>query len=98
MPPTPSTSYALLPPHLRYALTADDTAVELEIEVFGYLDGDPAAERTAHALSILPAINGWTDPAGGPPRFGLRELITDERHTTHPVLADPHARAVIAAY
>ncbi|GAB2790536.1 hypothetical protein [Amycolatopsis magusensis] len=90
---------AQLPPHLRYAVTADDTAMELEFEVFGYRDGDPAAERTAQALSMLPALYGWTDPAGGPPRFTVRALIADgERHTTHPGLADPRTRAVLTAY
>lgn len=87
---------AQLPPHLRYAVSADEAAVELEFEVFGYRDGDPAGEATAHALSALPALYGWTDPTGGPPRFGVRVLIADgERHTTHPVLADPRTRAVL---
>ncbi|MFE5565036.1 hypothetical protein ACFQ68_08595 [Amycolatopsis japonica] len=90
---------AQLPPHLRYAVTADETAVELEFEVFGYRDGDPAAAAPAHALTQLPALYGWTDPSGGPPRFGVRVLIADdERHTTHPVLADPCARVVINAH
>ncbi|MEV8609516.1 hypothetical protein AB0383_16555 [Amycolatopsis sp. NPDC051373] len=90
---------ANLPPHLRYAVTADDAAVELEVEVFGYRDGDPATETAAHALSMLPTLYGWADPSGGPPRFGVRVLIADnERHTTHPVLANPRARAVLTAY
>lgn len=88
-----------LPPHLRYAITADESTVELEFEVFGYRDGDPAAEATAHALAVLPALYGWTDPDGGPPRFGVRVLIADDdRHATHPVLADRHARAVLTAH
>lgn len=90
---------AQLSPHLRYAITADESAVELEFEVFGYRDGDPAAEATTHALSALPALYGWTDPSGGPPRFGVRVHIADDnRHATHPVLADHRARAVLTAY
>ncbi|MGH9059830.1 MAG: hypothetical protein ACRDZY_09990 [Acidimicrobiales bacterium] len=90
---------AELSPHLRYAVTADDAAAELEFEVFGYRDGDPAAEATAQALSTLPALYGWTDPDGSTPRFGVRVLVADdERHTTHPVLADPRIRAVLTAY
>ncbi|QFU86739.1 hypothetical protein [Amycolatopsis sp. YIM 10] len=100
-PGTPSAVDALrglLPPRLRYAVTTDDAAAELEIEVFGYRDGDLAAEETVHALSLLPALYGWTDPAGGPPRFGVRVLIADEqRHTTHPVLADPRTRTVLTS-
>ncbi|MEV6906000.1 hypothetical protein [Amycolatopsis sp. NPDC051071] len=103
-PPQPGAPAALtelrdqLPPHLRYAVTAHDAAVELEVEVFGYRAGDPAAEATGHALSMLPALYGWTDLSGGPPRFGVRALIADDgRHTTHPVLADPRARAVLTA-
>ncbi len=84
-----------LAPHLRYAVTADESAVELAFEVFGHRDGDPAAEAAAHALCTVPALYGWTDPSGGPPRFGVRALVADdERHTSHPVLADPRARAV----
>ncbi|QWF81032.1 hypothetical protein [Amycolatopsis sp. CA-230715] len=104
-PRGPGTPHALdtvraqLSPHLRYAIAADESAVELEFEVFGYRDGDPAAEATAHALSMLPALYGWTDPAGGPPRFGVRVLVADdERHTTHPVLVDHRARAVLTAH
>lgn len=104
LPPDPAAPVELaelrarLPPHLRYAVHADESAVELEFEVFGYRDGDPAAERTAHALSALPALYGWTDPSGGPLRFGVRVLVADDdRHTTHPVLADRRARAVLTA-
>ncbi|MFC3450782.1 hypothetical protein [Amycolatopsis speibonae] len=104
-PPVPGAPSALtglraqLPPHLRYAVTADETAVELGFEVFGYRDGDPAAETAAQALSMLPALYGWTDPLGGPPRFGVRVLLADDgRHTTHPVLGDPRARAVLTAF
>jgi hypothetical protein len=90
---------AHLSPHLRYAVTADESAVELEVEVFGNRDGEPAAEAAACALCTLPALYGWTDPSGGPPRFGVRALIADdERRTAHPVLADPRARAVLITY
>ncbi|SFO04815.1 hypothetical protein [Amycolatopsis rubida] len=104
LPPDPAAPVELaelraqLSPHLRCAVHADESAAELEFEVFGYRDGDPAAENTAHALSVLPALYGWTDPSGGPPRFGVRVLIADDdRHTTHPVLADRRARAVLTA-
>ncbi|MFE6611559.1 hypothetical protein [Amycolatopsis sp. NPDC057786] len=104
-PPGPGEPAALtelraqLPPHLRYAVTADETAVELAFEVFGYRDGDPAASATAHALAQLPALYGWTDASGGPPRFGIRVRIADdERHTTRPVLDDSRARAVLTTY
>ncbi len=87
---------AQLPPHLRYAITAHETTVELEIEVFGLHDGDPAADAAAQALTGLPALYGWTDPDGGPPRFAVRVLLADdERRRTHPVLADPHTRALL---
>jgi len=82
--------------HLRYAVTADSSAVELEIEVLGYRDGDPAADLARDALASLPALYGWTDPDGGPPRFGVRVLIAaDARHASHPALADRHTRAVL---
>ncbi|WP_431909892.1 hypothetical protein [Amycolatopsis thermoflava] len=87
---------AQLPPHLRYLINAHETTAELEIEVFGYRDGDPAADAPAQALTALPALYGWTDPNGGPPRFGTRVLLADdERHLTLPVLADRHTRAVL---
>ncbi|UUV28588.1 hypothetical protein NQK81_27835 [Amycolatopsis roodepoortensis] len=90
---------AQLPPHLRYAVTADEAPVEVEFEVVGYRDGDLAADTSVHALSMLPALYGWADPSGGPPRFGVRvRIATDERHTTHPVLDDPRARAVLTTY
>jgi len=105
LPPRPCAPAALaglwahLPPHLRYGVTADESTVELAFEVFGYRDGDPAATATADALSALPALYGWIDPNGGPPRFGVRVLIAnDDRHTTHPVLADRHARALLSTY
>ncbi|WP_020637900.1 hypothetical protein [Amycolatopsis alba] len=88
-PPVPGAPSALtelraqLPPHLRYAVTADETAVELGFEVFGYRDGDPAAKTTAQALWTLPALYGWADPLGGPPRFGVRVLIADDGRHTH---------------
>lgn len=88
-----------LSPHLRYAVTANEAAVELEWEVFGYRDGDPAAETTAQALTALPALYGWTDPDGGPPRFGMRILVAAaDDHTSHPALTDRHVRAVLASY
>ncbi|MFI5560793.1 hypothetical protein ACIA2T_16075 [Amycolatopsis japonica] len=50
----------------------------------------------AHALAQLPALYGWTDPSGGPLRFGVRVLAADDRrHTTYPALADfPRSRRV----
>ncbi|MFD4252484.1 hypothetical protein ACFWQL_22340 [Amycolatopsis thermoflava] len=87
---------AQLPPHLRYAITAHETTVELEIEVFGIHDGDLAADDVERALTGLPALYGWTDPDSGPPRFAVRVLLADEeRHRTHPVLADQHTRALL---
>lgn len=68
--------------------------MELEIEVFGLHDGDSAADAAAQALTGLPALYGWTDPDGGPLRFTVRVLLADdERHRTHPVLADPRTPA-----
>ncbi|MEV7042863.1 hypothetical protein [Amycolatopsis sp. NPDC051061] len=105
LPPSPGTLPELaalrqqLPQHLRYAVTADTSAVELEIQVLGYRDGDPAAEPARDALASLPALYGWTDPDGGPPRFGARVLIADDkRSTSHPVLADHHVHAVLTAH
>lgn len=104
LPPQPGTPAELvelrneLCMRLRYAVTADDTAVELEFGVFGYRDGDPHAETTARVLSTLPALYGWVDPSGGPPRFGVRVLVADDdRHTTRPVLPHRRARAALAA-
>ncbi|WP_020499942.1 hypothetical protein [Sciscionella marina] len=87
---------ARLSPHLRYAITAHEPAVEIQIEVFGYRDGDPAAEATVQALSALPTLYGWADPDGWPPRFGVTVTIADDdRHLTHPVMADRRARAML---
>ncbi|WP_020663106.1 hypothetical protein [Amycolatopsis benzoatilytica] len=103
-PPGPGSPDALdqvrawLSPHLRYAVAVDESAVELEFEVFGYRDGDPAAEAAAQALAMLPALYGWSDPSGGPPRFGVRvQIAADDRHAAHPVLADRRVRAVLTA-
>ncbi|MEV6639650.1 hypothetical protein [Amycolatopsis sp. NPDC051371] len=102
LPPGPGTPPELaalqrrLAPDLRYAVTADSSVVELEIEVLGYRDSDPAADLARDALASLPALYGWTDPDGGPPRFGVRVLITAaDRHTSHPVLADRHTKAAL---
>jgi hypothetical protein len=101
-PGAPSELAALrlrLAPDLRYAVAADSSAVELEIEVLGYRDGDPAADVARDALATLPALYGWVDPDGGPPRFGVRVLIADgERSITHPVLADSHVHAIFTAH
>ncbi|WP_410648002.1 hypothetical protein [Amycolatopsis sp. cmx-4-54] len=68
---------------------------ELGFEVFG----GPAADATAHALSTMPALYGWTDPLGGPPRSAYACLSpTTAANTTHPMLADPRARAVLTAH
>ncbi|MFI5593668.1 hypothetical protein ACIA5G_52200 [Amycolatopsis sp. NPDC051758] len=102
LPPGPGTPPELaalhqrLAPDLRYAVTADFSEVELEIEVLGFRDGDPAADLARDALTSLPALYGWTDPDGGPPRFGVRVLIADhDRHTNHPTLADRHTTAAL---
>ncbi|MCR6488299.1 hypothetical protein M8542_36260 [Amycolatopsis sp. OK19-0408] len=101
-PGTPSELAALrlrLAPDLRYAVTADSSAVELEIEVLGYRADDPAADLARDALASLPALYGWTDPDGGPPRFSVRVLIADaHRHASHPALADRHTRAVLTVH
>jgi hypothetical protein len=48
---------------------------------------------------VLPAVYGWTDPHGGPPRFGVRALLADDdRHKTHHVLSDRHIRAVLTTH
>ncbi len=104
LPPGPGTPPELaalrlrLAPELRYAVTADSSAMELEIEVLGDRDGDPAADLARDALASLPALYGWTDPDGGPPRFGVRARIAaDDRHPSHPALSDRHTRAVLTA-
>jgi hypothetical protein len=90
--------FTALPFHLGYAITTDESAVELEIEVFGYRDGDPAALAAEALLATLPARYGLTDPDGGPPRFGVRVAIADDdRLTAHPVLAYRRTRAVLSS-
>jgi hypothetical protein len=95
-PPELAAFHLRLAPQLRYAVTTDSSAVELEIEVLGYPDGDPAADLARDALVSLPALYGWTDPDGGPPRFGVRVLIADNaRRASHPVLAERHTQAAL---
>lgn len=105
LPPGPGTPAELTALHsrlasdLRYAVSVDSSAAELEIEVFGYRGGGLASDLARDALASVPALYGWTDLDGGPPRFGVRVLITDDaRSRSHPILADPQIHAVLTTH
>ncbi|VVJ22698.1 Uncharacterised protein [Amycolatopsis camponoti] len=105
LPPGPGTPVELaalhsrLAPDLRYAVTVDSSAAELEIEVFGYRGGGLASDLARDALASVPALYGWTDLDGGPPRFGVRVLIADDnRSRSHLILANPHIHAILTTH
>lgn len=80
-----------LPP-LRYAITTDEQAVHISIDVT--TDGEPAPPGLHDRLAGLPALYGWTDPDGGPPRFTVDTAFADR----HDVFADHHTRVTIRSH
>ncbi|MGW5646225.1 hypothetical protein ACWEV3_40230 [Saccharopolyspora sp. NPDC003752] len=83
-----------LPEDLHYAISTDETTATLTIEVFGLADTDPRATQTAATLREIADRYGWTDTAGGRPRFTTQVTILDVRtQQDHAHLRDTVRRA-----
>jgi hypothetical protein len=75
--------YRDLPRDLRYAITTDEHAATMTLEVFGLDNPDRNTLSAYHVIGVLqylPVDYGWSDPDAGPPRFEITVTILSEQH------------------